>query len=57
MPDGSVEAEDLPSHRPLKVYAEYEYVCQYLTDERFTLTESKEEADILWLHEHFKDFK
>lgn len=57
MPDGSVEAEDLPSHRPLKVYAEYEYVCQYLTDERFILTESKEEADILWLHEHFKDFK
>lgn len=57
MPDGSVEPADLPSHRPLKVYAEYDYVRQYLTDERFTVTESREEADILWLMEHFKDFK
>lgn len=57
LPDGSVEAEELPSHRPLKVYTEYEYVRQYLTDERFAVTESREEADILWLNEHFKDFK
>lgn len=57
MPDGSVEPTDLPSRRPLKVYAEYDYVRQYLTDERFTVTESREDADILWLMEHFKDFK
>ncbi|KAG0721345.1 Tubulin--tyrosine ligase-like protein 12 [Chionoecetes opilio] len=53
----SVEAADLPSHRPLKIYAQYAYVRNYLTDARFAVTESREEADILWLMEHFKDFK
>ncbi|KAK8392010.1 hypothetical protein O3P69_017552 [Scylla paramamosain] len=57
MPEGGAEGVEVPSHRPLKVFAEYDYVRNYLTDTRFTVTDSREDADILWLMEHFKDFK
>ncbi|XP_050295161.1 tubulin--tyrosine ligase-like protein 12 [Anthonomus grandis grandis] len=38
-------------------YAQYSLVRKYLTDPRFELTDSEEEADILWYIEHFRDFK
>ncbi|KAH8372700.1 hypothetical protein KR009_003134 [Drosophila setifemur] len=41
---------------PLKVYAEYEVVREYLTSPEFILVNSEEEADILWLTHHFKTF-
>ncbi|CAL4081098.1 unnamed protein product, partial [Meganyctiphanes norvegica] len=47
----------LPSDRPIKVYADYRFIREYLTDKRFAITENQEEADILWFSEHFKDFK
>lgn len=48
---------DLPKDRPLRVFAEYEYVRDYLTDSRFVVTDVEDEADILWLVTHFKDYK
>ena len=56
MPDTPVIFES-PSHRPLKVYAEYKYIHEYLKDERFQLTDTKEEADIWWLTSHLKDYR
>uniref|UniRef100_A0A1A9Z5I3 Tubulin--tyrosine ligase-like protein 12 SET-like domain-containing protein n=1 Tax=Glossina pallidipes TaxID=7398 RepID=A0A1A9Z5I3_GLOPL len=41
---------------PLKVYAEYSVVKQYLTSSYFALVDDVEQADILWLTKHFKDF-
>ncbi|VEN47699.1 unnamed protein product [Callosobruchus maculatus] len=40
-----------------KVYTEYEMVRQYLTDNRFTLVDTEQDADILWYTQHFKDFE
>ncbi|KAH8299965.1 hypothetical protein KR044_007990 [Drosophila immigrans] len=41
---------------PLKVYAEYNVVCAHLTAPEFVLVDNKEEADVLWLTCHFKNF-
>ncbi|EDW31660.1 GL11240 [Drosophila persimilis] len=41
----------------LKVYAEYEVVRQNLTDTNFLLVNAEEEADVLWLTHHFKEFE
>lgn len=57
LPDNDTEVADLPADYPLRVYAEYEYVRDYLTDERFVVVDSREEADILWFIAHFKDFR
>ncbi|XP_045597076.1 tubulin--tyrosine ligase-like protein 12 [Procambarus clarkii] len=57
LPDCDTEATDPPSDYPLRVYAEYEFVREYLTDKRFIVVDSKEEADILWFIAHFKDFR
>ncbi|KAJ8922981.1 hypothetical protein NQ315_001529 [Exocentrus adspersus] len=42
---------------PLKVFTQYELVEEYLTDNKFVIVENEEEADILWLTKHFKDFE
>ncbi|KAL3285742.1 hypothetical protein HHI36_000269 [Cryptolaemus montrouzieri] len=41
----------------LKVFAQYSMVRNYLTSDSFELVDTEEEADILWLTEHFKNFK
>ncbi|XP_013114013.2 tubulin--tyrosine ligase-like protein 12 [Stomoxys calcitrans] len=41
---------------PLKVYAEYDIVRQHLTSPYFVLVDEPEEADVLWLTTHFKNF-
>ncbi|XP_071521090.1 tubulin--tyrosine ligase-like protein 12 [Panulirus ornatus] len=56
-PDCDKEVSDLRTDRPLHVYAEYEYIREYLTDERFVVKDSLEEADIFWFTSHFKDFR
>ncbi|KAK4884255.1 hypothetical protein RN001_000526 [Aquatica leii] len=43
--------------RPLKVYSEYTFVNDYLTDSSFVTVENEEDADILWLTTHFKNFE
>ncbi|XP_042874118.1 tubulin--tyrosine ligase-like protein 12 isoform X1 [Penaeus japonicus] len=57
LPDPDTTVADLPKDRPLRVFAEYEYVRDYLTDSRFVVTDVADEADILWLVTHFKDYK
>lgn len=43
-------------NRPLRVYATYRYVNEYLTDAAFELVDNEGDADILWLTGHFKKF-
>lgn len=57
MPAEDFEAAPLPTDRKIRVYAEYKYIGQYLKHPRFEMVETKEEADILWITSHFKDFK
>lgn len=40
-----------------RVFTDVEQVTDFLTHPRFVLVDSKEEADILWIREHFKDFR
>nr|CAI5838496.1 unnamed protein product [Callosobruchus analis] len=40
-----------------KVYTQYEMVRLYLTDSRFILVDTEQDADILWYTQHFKDFE
>ncbi|EDW89241.2 LOW QUALITY PROTEIN: uncharacterized protein Dyak_GE23607 [Drosophila yakuba] len=42
---------------PLKVYAEYEVVRRHLTSPEFIQVNNADEADVLWLTHHFKDFE
>lgn len=56
--DAVIPATD--SNRPLKVFSDYEFVNEYLTDQAFEVLgeDGKSgEADILWLTKHFKGFK
>lgn len=42
---------------PLKVYTDYDLLAKHLTNQsKFILTENRDEADILWLMEHFKNY-
>lgn len=46
-------------NQPLKVYSDYEFVNQYLTDPTFEVlgeAGKSEEANILWFTKHFKGF-
>lgn len=43
-------------NEPLKVYTEYDMVQQHLTSPCFTLVDTPESADILWLTTHYKNF-
>jgi len=57
LPDPSISIPDLPKDRKIKVYAEYEYINNFLTAPRFEVTHNMAEADILWLGSHFKDYE
>lgn len=46
----------LPQNRKIKVYSDYSYICQYLTHDSFEITDSKSDADIIWLSSHFKQY-
>ncbi|CAI2738601.1 unnamed protein product [Dicrocoelium dendriticum] len=41
---------------PVAVYTNIDSVRRHLTDPRFTCVDLREDADILWIYEHFKDF-
>lgn len=41
----------------LKVYSEYSLINDFLTHPGFELIETSENADIIWLTSHFKDYK
>ncbi|CAH1799086.1 unnamed protein product [Owenia fusiformis] len=57
LPEGEVKREPLSLDRSLKVYCDVDEVKEYLTDSRFELIESEDDADILWVREHYKDYK
>lgn len=48
--------ENIPQPR-LKVYSQYNFVNRYLTNPDFEIVDSHQEADILWLTCHFKNFR
>ncbi|KAI5633049.1 tubulin-tyrosine ligase family domain-containing protein [Phthorimaea operculella] len=45
-----------PPLTKLKVYAEYEYINEYLRSPDFEIVDNEEEADILWYMNHFRTF-
>ena len=58
--------EDLPSvlpdisstlSFPLKVFTDMGIVQRHLKHPKFMLVSTEEEADIIWMHDHFKAFK
>jgi len=57
LPDPDAPHKPLPTDRKIRVYAEYKHVVDNLKHPRFETVANPAEADILWLTEHFKDFK
>lgn len=57
LPDLSAPAPYFDGNSPLKVYSEYNLVNKYLTDPGFEIVHDPEEADILWLTTHFKNYE
>ena len=57
MPNASAVVPPLTSDRPIRVYVEYEFIRNFLKSPRFQLVDSEQEADILWLATHFKNYK
>lgn len=43
-------------NEPVKVFSDYEFVNQYLTDPAFEIVHESEKAQILWFTKHFKGF-
>lgn len=57
LPIPNAAAPNVDRSRKLKVYTTYSIVQQHLTDPAFELVENEEDADILWLTTHFKNYK
>jgi len=57
LPDLNAPVTPLPTDRKIKVYAEYKVIVENLKHPRFEIVHHPADADILWLMEHFKDFK
>ncbi|XP_012251794.2 tubulin--tyrosine ligase-like protein 12 [Athalia rosae] len=54
------DATALPQHpvdSPLRVFSQYSLVNEFLTDPGFEIVQTEQEADILWLTSHFKEFR
>ena len=57
LPNTDVEHLNLPKDRKIKVYADYDVINKNLNHSRFEIVDNMQEADILWLMSHFKDFR
>ena len=57
LPDANAIVPELPIDRPILTYVEYGFIQNFLKHPRFQLVDNKEDAEILWLASHFKDFK
>uniref|UniRef100_A0A6V7MDL2 Tubulin--tyrosine ligase-like protein 12 SET-like domain-containing protein n=1 Tax=Bracon brevicornis TaxID=1563983 RepID=A0A6V7MDL2_9HYME len=58
LPDATMGAENFNKNEgKLKVFTEYKYVRDYLTDLSFEIIDNEEEADVLWYMSHFKDYE
>ena len=51
------EFPDLPRDRNIRVFADLDQVTNNLTDARFEVTATAEEADIIWTRQYLNDFK
>ena len=47
----------LPIDRDINVYTTLPHVKQYLKDPRYSMVDNFDEADIVWIRDHFRDFK
>ncbi|KAL8559513.1 hypothetical protein ACOMHN_037177 [Nucella lapillus] len=57
LPDPNFSYCALPVDRKLRVFVSYQNFREFLTDDRFTLVDAPEEADIVWIAENFRDFE
>lgn len=56
LPDPSTKNPVVDPARPLKVYATYLYINVYLNDPAFQLVDNEQDADIIWVNNHFKKY-
>lgn len=47
----------IPHHDKLRVYSQYSIVREFLTDPAFEFVDTEDEADVLWLLSHIKNYK
>ncbi|XP_029018907.1 tubulin--tyrosine ligase-like protein 12 isoform X2 [Betta splendens] len=52
-----IQPHTVPQDKALKVYSNMSQVRSNLTHPRFQLTEEQEEADIIWVYDHIKDYR
>ncbi|XP_027007531.2 tubulin--tyrosine ligase-like protein 12 [Tachysurus fulvidraco] len=52
-----VQASSVPDGKVLKVYTEMKQVLEHLKHPRFIFTEQDDEADVLWMYSHIRDYK
>jgi len=57
LPSIDTEFPGLPRDRSIRVYSDVDQVLEHLTDARFEIVESVDEADIVWTKKYLKDFK
>lgn len=57
-PDSDLKCPlDLSSSIKIKVFTDLEFIKTNLTDDRYTFTNEVEKADIIFIRNHFKDYK
>lgn len=56
LPDTAAPPPQLDLNGPLKVFTTYSMVKEHLNDPSFELVDNEQEADILWLTTHFKQY-
>ncbi|CAL1531890.1 unnamed protein product [Lymnaea stagnalis] len=56
LPSSDFEFPGLPKDRNVKVFIEYREFIEHLTDPRFEVVESPDQADVLWYFRHFHEF-
>ena len=56
IPNEETSVQPLPCDN-IKVYTDYDQIKNNLTDPRFVIVDTIDEADIIWLSTHYKDFK
>lgn len=56
LPDANTKSPVVDRARPLKVYAAYRYINEYLNDPSFELVDNEQDADIIWVNDHFKKY-
>ncbi|KAM9468177.1 tubulin--tyrosine ligase-like protein 12 isoform 1-T1 [Clarias gariepinus] len=52
-----VQACTVPEGKVLKVYTEMKQVLDHLKHPRFQFTEQEDDADVLWMYSHIRDYK